>query len=200
MLILSISSTSTNPTDQASASRRISSASRSRVWGSSFFESSTPVIRISGRNTTAPAATGPASGLMPASSTPATVIIPADQRASSYRSILRRRCPSDRASKRRRSTACRMARAAARGSLRSARSVAVSSGRPSVMCRRRSSLSERVTVALYPRCRAGQGLQPSFRCGFLEPAYTTRVGSSDLAQEAHHENQIHKARTHRPPG
>ena len=148
--------------------------------GSSFFKSSTPVIRISGRNTTAPAATGPASGLMPASSTPATVIIPADQSASSYRSILRRRCPSDRASKRRRSTACRMARAPARGSLRSARSVAVSSGRPSMTWRCLSSVSDRLMVAFYLRVKAKQEPAAKFQLQvFREPAQTARVGSSD---------------------
>jgi hypothetical protein len=72
MLIVSISSTSTNATLQAAAFCLISFASFSREAGSSFFESSMPIIRVPGFKITAAAQTGPASGLIPASSTPAT--------------------------------------------------------------------------------------------------------------------------------
>src|SRR5260370_2360040 len=80
MLMVAISSTSVKPTAQAAALVLILAASLSRVAASSFFESSTPGMRDPGANTTAAAATGPASGLMPASSTPATYSTPPAQR------------------------------------------------------------------------------------------------------------------------
>jgi hypothetical protein len=70
MLIVSISSTSTNATLQLAAFSLISFASSSRDAESSFFESSMPMILVPGFRTTAAAATRPASGLIPASSTP----------------------------------------------------------------------------------------------------------------------------------
>ena len=62
MLMVSISSTSTNATDHEAAFSLISFARASRAFASSFFESSIPVMRVPGFRMTAAAETGPASG------------------------------------------------------------------------------------------------------------------------------------------
>ncbi len=97
MLIVSISSTDAQPTAHAAAVDLISRASRSR----SFDVELLGIVDVgdataAGRKITAPAQTGPASGLMPASSTPATWTIDVVHSACSNASILRRRWPSAR--------------------------------------------------------------------------------------------------------
>ena len=70
MLCVSISCTEALAIAQAAARQRISIASSSRREGESFFESASPLIASSSRNTTQAANTGPASGPRPVSSTP----------------------------------------------------------------------------------------------------------------------------------
>ncbi len=71
ILTLSMVSLSIIPTEHRAFEAAISSKSSSRLWGVSFFESSSPSMNIPAGRITAAASTGPARGPRPASSTPA---------------------------------------------------------------------------------------------------------------------------------
>ena len=111
------SSTSSTPTATAAARSRISTSSRRRVaFASSAFESSTAPISVPGKNITAAATTGPASGPIPTSSTPAICVIPARHRRRSKWSMASIRARSFFCSAKRRESVWKSTRAPERRS------------------------------------------------------------------------------------